>query len=84
MPYLNQRKQFGKALSEFQGVQFDQAKVHNFFLELMCIALTCSPHAHPQMAMDIEAARCLVYNAARLQEAGRPFVTEASMAKLYA
>lgn len=27
VPYLNQRKQFGKALSEFQGVQFDIAKV---------------------------------------------------------
>jgi len=62
MPYLNQRKQFGKSISEFQGVQFDFAK----------------------MATDIEAARCLVYNAGRLAETGRPFVLEASMAKLYA
>lgn len=34
--------------------------------------------------MEIEAARCLVYNAARLKEAGLPFVTEAAMAKLKA
>jgi len=33
---------------------------------------------------DIEAARLLVYNAARLKEAGMPFVQEAAMAKLYA
>jgi len=31
----------------------------------------------------LEAARLLVYNAARLKEAGRPFVKEAAMAKLY-
>ncbi len=37
-----------------------------------------------EMATKIEAARLLVYNAARLREAGRPFVTEAAMAKLYA
>ena len=34
--------------------------------------------------MDIEAAKLLVYNAARLKENGLPFVKEASMAKLYA
>lgn len=34
--------------------------------------------------MDIEAGKLLVYNAARLQEAGQPFIVEASMAKLYA
>jgi butyryl-CoA dehydrogenase/short/branched chain acyl-CoA dehydrogenase len=37
-----------------------------------------------EMATAIEAARLLVYNAARLKEAGRPFLTEAAMAKLYA
>ena len=37
-----------------------------------------------EMATKIEAARLLVYNAARLRESGRPFVTEAAMAKLYA
>jgi alkylation response protein AidB-like acyl-CoA dehydrogenase len=36
------------------------------------------------MAMEIEAARQLVYNAARLKEAGKDFALEASMAKLYA
>jgi len=36
------------------------------------------------MATEIEAARHLVYTAAALKEAGRPFTREASMAKLYA
>jgi len=34
--------------------------------------------------MEIECARTLVYNAARLKEAGLPFVKEAAMAKLKA
>jgi butyryl-CoA dehydrogenase/short/branched chain acyl-CoA dehydrogenase len=59
--YARQRKQFGKAIGEFQGVQFDLAR----------------------MATEIEAARLLVYNAARLRDAGRPFLTEAAMAKYY-
>ncbi len=37
-----------------------------------------------RMATEIEAARLLVYNAARLREAGQPFVTEAAMAKDFA
>ncbi len=37
-----------------------------------------------QMATDIEAARLMVYNAARLKDAGRPYVTEAAMCKLFA
>ena len=37
-----------------------------------------------QMATDIEAARLLVYNAARLKDTGQPFVTEAAMCKLFA
>jgi len=36
-----------------------------------------------EMAVDIEAARLLVYNAARLKDAGLPFLKEAAMAKLY-
>jgi butyryl-CoA dehydrogenase/short/branched chain acyl-CoA dehydrogenase len=60
--YAKQRKQFGKPISEFQGVQFDIA----------------------QMAVEIEAARLLVYNAARLRDAGLAFVTEAAMAKYFA
>jgi short-chain 2-methylacyl-CoA dehydrogenase len=59
--YAKQRKQFGKTIGEFQGVQFDLAR----------------------MATEVEAARLLVYNAARLRDAGRPFVTEAAMAKYY-
>jgi short-chain 2-methylacyl-CoA dehydrogenase len=37
-----------------------------------------------QMATEVEAARLLVYNAARLRDAGRPYVTEAAMAKYFA
>jgi short/branched chain acyl-CoA dehydrogenase len=59
--YAKQRKQFGKTIGEFQGVQFQLAK----------------------MAVEVEAARLLVYNAARLRDAGLPFVTEAAMAKYY-
>lgn len=37
-----------------------------------------------EMATEIEAARLMVYNAARLKDAGQPFLTQAAMAKLYA
>jgi alkylation response protein AidB-like acyl-CoA dehydrogenase len=60
--YTGQRKQFGKAISEFQSVQFELARA----------------------ATDLEAARLMVYNAARLRDAGRPFVTQAAMCKLFA
>lgn len=36
------------------------------------------------LATEIEAAKLLVYNAGRLQESGRPFLTQAAMAKYYA
>ena len=36
-----------------------------------------------EMAVEIEAARLLVYNAARLKDAGKPFLKEAAIAKLY-
>jgi alkylation response protein AidB-like acyl-CoA dehydrogenase len=36
-----------------------------------------------QMATDLEAARLMVYNAARLKDAGLPFTREAAMAKLF-
>jgi alkylation response protein AidB-like acyl-CoA dehydrogenase len=36
-----------------------------------------------EMATDIEAARLLVYNAARLKDAGRDFLVPAAMAKLH-
>jgi len=37
-----------------------------------------------QMATEIEAARLMVYNAARLKDSGQPYVSEAAMAKLFA
>ncbi|XP_060698015.1 short/branched chain specific acyl-CoA dehydrogenase, mitochondrial [Hemiscyllium ocellatum] len=40
-------------------------------------------HQISQIATQLEAARLLTYNAARLKEAGKPFVKEASMAKYY-
>lgn len=36
-----------------------------------------------EMRTELEAARLMVYNAARLKEADRPFLAEAAMAKLY-
>jgi alkylation response protein AidB-like acyl-CoA dehydrogenase len=36
-----------------------------------------------EMATEIEAARLLVYNAARLKDAGEPFLAQAAMAKLF-
>ena len=36
-----------------------------------------------EMRTELEAARLLVYNAARLKEAGRPFLEAAAMAKLH-
>jgi alkylation response protein AidB-like acyl-CoA dehydrogenase len=59
--YAQERKQFGKSIAEFQGIQFQLA----------------------QMATEIEAARLMVYNAARMKDAGVPFVKEAAMTKLF-
>ncbi|HEY8850667.1 MAG TPA: acyl-CoA dehydrogenase [Gemmatimonadaceae bacterium] len=59
--YVSERKQFGKALAEFQGVQFQLA----------------------QAATDVEAARLMVYNAARLKDAGKDIAREGAMAKLF-
>ncbi|HMB97737.1 MAG TPA: acyl-CoA dehydrogenase [Balneolaceae bacterium] len=59
--YTKERKQFGKAIADFQGVQFQLS----------------------EMATQLEMARLLVYNAARLKEAGQPFLKEAAMAKYY-
>lgn len=41
-------------------------------------------HQVATVATDIEAARLLTYNAARIQEAGKPFTKEAAMAKFFA
>jgi butyryl-CoA dehydrogenase/short/branched chain acyl-CoA dehydrogenase len=40
-------------------------------------------HQLAQAATDVEAARLLVYNAARLRDAGLPYLKEAAMAKLF-
>jgi short/branched chain acyl-CoA dehydrogenase len=40
-------------------------------------------HQLGQLATELEAARLLVYNAARMKEAGIPIVKQAAMAKLY-
>jgi short/branched chain acyl-CoA dehydrogenase len=59
--YAKERRQFGKTIADFQGVQFQIA----------------------QAATELEAARLMVYNAARLKDAGKPFLREAAMAKLF-
>lgn len=46
--------------------------------------LQAMQHQYANLATQIEAARLLVYNAARLKESGQPFVKEAAMAKYYA
>lgn len=60
--WAKERRQFGKALVEFQAMQFQLA----------------------EMATEIEAARLLVYNAARLKDAGGDFLKEAAMCKYFA
>jgi alkylation response protein AidB-like acyl-CoA dehydrogenase len=59
--YVKERRQFGKAVADYQGVQFQIARA----------------------ATEIEAARLMVYNAARLREAALPFLAEAAMCKLF-
>ncbi|MFA5307966.1 MAG: acyl-CoA dehydrogenase family protein [Dehalococcoidales bacterium] len=60
--YARERKQFGQALADFQGIQWQLA----------------------DMATQLDAARLLTRRAAFLCDAGRPFVKEAAMAKLFA
>jgi alkylation response protein AidB-like acyl-CoA dehydrogenase len=60
--HARRREQFGKPISDFQGIQFKLADI----------------------ATELEAARWLTYRAAYLRDAGEPFMTEASMAKLKA
>ena len=60
--WAKERKQFGKALVEFQAMQFQLA----------------------EMATEIEGARLMVYNAARLKDAGLEFLKEAAMCKYVA
>jgi alkylation response protein AidB-like acyl-CoA dehydrogenase len=58
--YTQERKQFGKAIADFQAVQHQLARA----------------------ATDVHGARLMVYEAARLRDAGQPFLTEAAMCKL--
>ena len=60
--YVKERKQFGRPVADFQGVQFQLARA----------------------ATEIQAARLMVYNAARLRDTGRPFLPDAAMCKLFA
>ena len=60
LEYTKERRQFGKSIGEFQGVQFQLA----------------------QARAELEGARLLVYNAARLKDAGRDIALEGAMAKL--
>jgi alkylation response protein AidB-like acyl-CoA dehydrogenase len=41
-------------------------------------------HQIARAATELEAARLMVYNAARLRDAGQPFLTEAAMCKIFA
>jgi len=41
-------------------------------------------HQIARAATELEAARLMVYNAARLRDAGQPFVSEAAMCKIFA
>lgn len=40
-------------------------------------------HMRAKLAIEVEAASLLVYNAARMKDHGMPFVKEAAMAKYY-
>src|ERR1051326_1373757 len=40
-------------------------------------------HQLARAATDVECARLMVYNAARLRDGGQPFVTEAAMCKIF-
>jgi alkylation response protein AidB-like acyl-CoA dehydrogenase len=59
--YTKERKQFGKPIADFQGVQFQLARA----------------------AVELETATLTVYNAARLRDAGKPFLTEAAICKIH-
>ena len=61
LDYIQERKQFGRPIGDFQGVQFQIA----------------------ELATQVEAVRLMVYNAARLKDAGQPFLVPAAMAKLF-
>lgn len=59
--YAKERSQFGRAIADFQAVQFELA----------------------ELATEIEAARLMVYNTARLKESGTSFAHSAAMTKFF-
>ena len=59
--YTRERKQFGRAIADFQAVQ----------------------HQIARAATELEAARLMVYNAARLRDAQQGFLTQAAMCKIF-
>lgn len=61
LEYTKERKQFGKPVSSFQGMQFQLS----------------------EMAIAVETSKLMVYNAARLKDAGLDFTKEAAMAKYH-
>ena len=60
--YARERRQFGRAIADFQAIQLLLA----------------------EMATELEAARLLVYQTARLMDRGQPFTRYSAMAKLKA
>jgi alkylation response protein AidB-like acyl-CoA dehydrogenase len=62
LAYVDNRRQFGQRLSDFQGIQWMLA----------------------DMAIELDAARLLIYRAASNAGAGLPDLTEAAMAKTFA
>lgn len=86
VPYTRQRVQFGKRIFDFQvGSErvFVPVQSHTDINVVMTL-LQGMQHQIAHVATQIEAARLLTYNAARLKEAGRPFIKEACMAKYFA
>ncbi|MFQ5859337.1 MAG: acyl-CoA dehydrogenase [Anaerolineae bacterium] len=62
LEYAHERRAFGKAIAEFQAIQWKLA----------------------DMATELEAARLLIYKAARMKDEGKGFTKEAAIAKLFA
>ena len=61
LAYAMERRQFGRAIADFQAIQFQLA----------------------EMATDIEAARLMIYNTARMKENGQNFVRQSAMTKYF-
>lgn len=83
VPYTLERTQFGKPIYEFQvGIRIDLG--HVTFSDWALLTFQGMQHQIARIATQIESARLLIYNAARMVENGQPFVKQAAMAKWYA